>query len=177
MRPTRMLMLPTLLALLLSATSGAAFAADAPSAADIAAMRSFTLDETFLQHYMDASDDIARDPCRLGMIDLLKGGDSFTSIDQAAAHYDAQPGVHAMLASHDLTAREMVLGMMTLTSAAVQDMRKQHPQAMAEGSLPVSSANMAFYEAHKAQIHQHMQSVAREQLKANGGKLPACLAE
>ena len=55
--------------------------------------------------------------------------------------------------------------------------RPQHPQAMAEGGLPVSAANMAFYDAHKAQLHQHMQSVAREQLKANGGKLPACLAE
>ena len=151
--------------------------ADAPSAADVAAIRGFTLNDTFLQHYLDANDDIARDPCRLGMIDLLKHGDTFGSIDQAAAHYDAQPGVHAMLARHGLTAREMVLGMVTLSSAAVQDVRKQHPQAMAEGGLPVSASNMAFYEAHKAQLHQHMQSVAREQLKANGGKLPACLAE
>ena len=129
------------------------------------------------QHYMDANDDIARDPCRLGMVDLLKHGDTCGSIDQAAAHYDAQPGVHAMLASHDLTAREMVLGMMTLTGAAMQDLRRQHPQAMAEGGMPVSAANMAFYEAHKAQLHQHMQAVAREQLKAHGGKLPACLSE
>lgn len=173
----RLRMLPVLLTLLASAAVGTAAAADAPSAADVAAIRGFTLNDTFLQHYLDANDDIARDPCRLGMIDLLKHGDTFGSIDQAAAHYDAQPGVHAMLARHGLTAREMVLGMVTLSSAAVQDVRKQHPQAMAEGGLPVSASNMAFYEAHKAQLHQHMQSVAREQLKANGGKLPACLAE
>ena len=173
----RLRMLPVLLTLLASAAVGTAAAADAPSAADVAAIRGFTLNDTFLQHYLDANDDIARDPCRLGMIDLLKHGDTFGSIDQAAAHYDAQPGVHAMLARHGLTAREMVLGMVTLSSAAVQDVRKQHPQAMAEGGLPVSASNMAFYEAHKAQLHQHMQSVAREQLKANGGKLPAYLAE
>ena len=173
----RLRMLPVLLTLLASAAVGTAAAADAPSAAAVAAIRGFTLNDTFLQHYLDANDDIARDPCRLGMIDLLKHGDTFGSIDQAAAHYDAQPGVHAMLARHGLTAREMVLGMVTLSSAAVQDVRKQHPQAMAEGGLPVSASNMAFYEAHKAQLHQHMQSVAREQLKANGGKLPACLAE
>lgn len=173
----RRIMLPALLTLLITAASGPALAADAPSAADIAAIRGFTLNDTFLQHYLDASDDIAHDPCQLGMVDLLKGNDAFNSIDQAAAHYDAQPGVHAMLGRHELTAREMILGMMTLTSAAAQDMRRQHPQAMVQGGLPVSAANMAFYDAHKAQIRQHMQSIGREQLQANGGKLPACLAD
>jgi hypothetical protein len=173
MRLTRLL--PVLL-LSLAASAPAARADSALSPADAAALHSFQLSEDFLQRYMAAGDEIAKDPCRLGMVDLLKQGDRPGSIDQLASHYDAQPGVHAMLARHGLSAREMVLGMVTLTGAAVEELRKLHPEAVqgGDGSM-VSASNLRFYDAHKAQIRQHNQAIAYQQLKANGGKLPACL--
>jgi hypothetical protein len=39
----------------------------------------------------------------------------------------------------------------------------------------VSPENMAFYQAHKDEIRRHSTELARAQLKANGGQLPACL--
>lgn len=62
------------------------------------------------------------------------------------------------------------------TGAAVEDLRKLHPEAVqgGDGSM-VSASNRSFYDAHKAQIRQHNQAIAHQQLQANGGKLPACL--
>lgn len=169
-------LLPVLsLSLSLAAALPAAHADDALAPADAAALHEFRLTDDFLQRYMAAGDEIAKDPCRLGMIDLLKQGDRIGSIDQLARRYDTQPGVHAMLARHGLSAREMVLGMMTLTGAAVEDLRKLHPDAVQGGGSMVSASNVAFYDAHKAQIRQHNQEIAHQQLQANGGELPACL--
>lgn len=167
-------LLPGLL-LMLAAFVPPAHAAGPMSPADTAALHDFRLSEDFLQRYMAAGDEIAKDPCKLGMIDLLKQDDRPGSIDQLADHYDAQPGVHAMLARHGLTAREMVLGMMTLTGAAVEDLRKLHPEAVQGSGSVISASNLAFYDAHKAQIRQHNQAIAHRQLQANGGKLPPCL--
>ena len=69
MRLTRLL--PVLL-LSLAASVPAAHADSALSPADAAALHSFQLSEDFLQRYMAAGDEIAKDPCRLGMVDLLK---------------------------------------------------------------------------------------------------------
>lgn len=170
-------------ALVLALCAGAVLAGpqddDAPSPADVQAMQSFTLDADFLQRYVAVQDESARDICRLGMVNLFKEGDRIKSLDEAARHYDAQPGVHAMLARHGVSARQMVLGMATLVSAAAQDLKETHPAAAryitAEGH--VSAQNMAFYRAHKAELRQHMREVGKRQLAANGGKLPACLAQ
>ena len=79
------------------------------------------------------------------------------TLDQAAAQYDAQPGVHAMLASHGLTAKEIFLGMTTLMAAAAQDLNQAHPGMVktSGAAAHVSAANMAFFESHKQAIRQY----------------------
>jgi hypothetical protein len=96
------------------------------------------------------------------------------------AAYDAQPGVHAMLARHGLTAREEILGALTLLAASMEIMQKEHPDWVQStgAKAPISPANLAFYKAHQAAIdheRQHRMELGRQQLKANHGKLPACL--
>lgn len=153
-------------------------AGDAPSAADIAAINSFQLDQDFLDRYMAIQEDAAKDPCNLSMLTLL-GDEQPHSLDQVASRYDAQPGVHAMLARHGLTARQALIGMSVLIGAAMQDMKQTHPemaQYMSSHGGGVSPRNLAFYRAHKTQIHQHQQALGKLELAANGGKLPACLS-
>lgn len=168
--------------LVLAVTAAVAFAPtahagkDSVSNADMAAVHDFKLDEAFLRRYMATGDEIAEHPCKLGLMGLLKGNSDTTSLDQMAAEYDARPGVHAMLARHDLTARQMILGVAALTQAAASDMARQHPGLAGDNPAPsVSDANLRFYRAHKATLHHHMQKLAQRQLKADGGKLPSCM--
>lgn len=134
----------------------------------MAALRDVRLSAEFLQRHMAAGDEIAKDRCRLGMIDLLTQSDWLPSIDQLANHYDPQPDVHAMLARRGITAREMVLGTMTLTGAPVEGLRKLHPEAVQGNGSVISASNVAFYDAHN-------QAIAQQQSQVNGGKSPACL--
>lgn len=172
--------------LLLSLAAVVPALAAAPSAADKAQMqaelaefRDFKLTPEFIHRreaYMEAA---AKDPCKYSLLGVLNEsqGKQHTSIDQMAAHYDAKPGVHALLERNDLTARDMVLGTYTLMGAALQDLAKKHPE-MVEGNasgFEVSSANMAVYHKYKDEMHQHRQKIAQQELKQNGGKLPACL--
>lgn len=149
------------------------------SAADKAAFENFRLNEDFLDKYKAVEDNIAEDPCKLGMIDMLKGKTKATSLDEGAAHWDAKPGVHAMLARHDVTARQMLLGMMTLMSAAMQDLAATHPKMAAhmhsEGPK-TDAANVAFYKAHQADIRQHSRARAKKMMQTHNGKLtlPSC---
>jgi len=170
--------LPALLLTLATAFIPPAHAGDAPSAADVAALKSFRLDQGFLDRFMALQDDAVKDPCHLSMGNLLKGNQA-RSLDQAARQYDAQPGVHAMLARHGLTARQALIGMSALLGAVMQDMKETHPemaQHMHSRGGAVSPQNMAFYRAHKAQIQQHQQTLGHRQLAAHGGKLPSCMA-
>lgn len=169
------------LALTPSAHAGQADHPDHPvSAADAAAFRNFQLSDDFLDKFLAVQDEIAADPCKLGMIDLMKDKHENMSLSEAAARWDAKPGVHAMLASHDITARQMLLGVGTLMSAAMQDLAATHPKMAArmhhEGPK-VSDANMAFYKAHKAAIREHSRARAKKMMQAHGGKLtlPPCL--
>ena len=154
-----------------------ACSASSPGGADV---QGFTLSDSFLAKYQAVELDIAKDPCRLGFVKLmgLGGGTNADNLPlaQAAARYDAQPGVHAMLAKHGLTAHDMLSGVATLTTAAMLDLRQTHPDMVeVNGQQPVSAANMAFYRTHKNAIHQFAMRVGQEQLRANGGKLPACM--
>lgn len=168
-----------LLALATGFASPVARAGDAPSATDMAAINSFQLDQDFLDRYMAVQEDAAKDPCNLSMLALL-GDQQPRSLDQVASRYDAQPGVHAMLARHGLTARQALIGMSVLIGAAVQDAKETHPEMaryMDSQGASVSPANLAFYRAHKTQIQQRQQALGKRELAANGGKLPACLSQ
>jgi len=148
-------------------------------AADLAAFRSFTLSEGFLDKWKAIQQDSVKDPCNLGVASLLAGDDE-QSLEQMAASYDAQPGVHAMLERHGLSAREYLVGSFTMLAAGVQDMAKQHPEMVEKGYIQaspagaVSEANMAFYHQHQADVMQLMQKLGQQTLSANGGHMPDC---
>jgi hypothetical protein len=161
------------LVLCLVATVPAACSASSSGGAD---PQGFTLTDGFLAKYQAAELDIAKDPCRLGFFKLMGHDGSGMTLDQAAAQYDAQPGVHAMLASHGLTARDMLTGMGVLMAAAAQDMNSRHPGMVeVQGGHPVSGANLAFYRSHRQAMQQFNRQLGQQQLRANGGRLPACL--
>jgi hypothetical protein len=151
----------------------AAAAVHADKAQDLAAVQNFRLTDEFLAKYLAVLDDAEKDPCNhLGLLGILRGGKQ--SLDQMVAAYDAQPGVHAMLARHGLTAREEILGALTLLAASMQ---KEHPD-LVQSSGAVSPVNLAFYKAHETALaasRQHRMELARQRLKANHGKLPACI--
>lgn len=178
--PIRRALITTIVALavaLLSAHGAAVHAADAPSAADLAALHSFTLNDTFLGKWLA----IAADPkAPVKSIDLmtLNQDDQQKSLDGMAATLDARPGVSAYLASRGLGSREYVLGGSTLMLATIEDTRQKHPELSGDSgnAAPLTSpANLAFYRQHKDQIHQTMQAAGRRQLQAdlarNGGTM------
>lgn len=141
---------------------------------DMAALRNFRLTDAFLAKYEAVMDAAAKDPCHLDPSLVLRGNNK--SLEQMAADYDARPGVHAMLARHGITAREVVLGEVTLMLAGFEAMKEAHPgMAPAGGSTPpVSPENLAFYRTHRAAIHQHAMQLGQEMLRANQGGQPGC---
>ncbi|MBN8923871.1 MAG: hypothetical protein BGP10_08365 [Rhodanobacter sp. 68-29] len=171
-----------LAALALCAVAALPAACAASSSGSASDPQGFTLTDGFLAKYQAVETDSIKDPCQLSPVKVLGltgEGAGKATIDQMAARYDAQPGVHAMLASHGVTAKEMILGTVTLMSAAIQELKQQHP-GMVQGNgaaLQISAANMAFYQSHKQAIRQFNMQIAQQQLRANGGKLPPCLSE
>lgn len=139
-----------------------------PSAADLAAFRSYTLTSGFLDKWKAIAADPKAPQCNLTTLTLHE-----KSLDGMVREYDARPGVHAYLASRGLTAREVILATSTMTAAAIQDVREKHPE-LAQGMTtrqPVSAANMAFYREHRDELHQFMQRIAQQRLHENGGKV------
>lgn len=158
------------LALCLAASAGAT-AASAGRAAERAALQGFTLSDAFLDKWVALQQDPSPAKCTLGRALMASAG----SLDQSVARLEADPATRALLARHGLTAREAMLGSVTLTAAAMQDLRASHPQLGATG-LPVSAANMAFYHQHKQALQQTMQRLGREQLAHDGGR-PLCASQ
>ncbi len=109
-----------------------------------------------------------------------RDNDESESLDQMASRYDAQPGVHAMLSRHGLTAHAYLLGAFTLFTAGMQDIAQQHPTMVSKGylqtapSFTVGATNMAFYLRHQANIHRQMQQLGQQQIQVNGGEPPNC---
>ncbi|WKE66255.1 hypothetical protein PVT67_03120 [Gallaecimonas kandeliae] len=151
--------------------------AGAAGPADMAAVSHFKLTGDFLKKWESYQELAAEKPCQLSPMVLLKDQDEAQSLDQAIGAFDAKPGVHAALSKVGLTAREAILGMSALMGAAMKDMAAQHPGMMEtdDDGPAVSPQNLAFYRQHKDELHSHQMKLAREQLKRNGGKLPACL--
>ena len=71
----------------------------------------------------------------------MTGADSLESI---AARVDAEPGAHALLASHGFTAKEYVVTVLSTLRVAME----------AQTGRASSNPNAAFYRAHQAQIDQ-----------------------
>lgn len=172
------------LALLLALPAGGSALAAGPSADDLSAVESFRLTDGFIRKWETFQAQAAEKPCELSpMLALQKAQKKPMSLDETAAAFDAQPGVHAMLEKDGLTARQALLGMATLMNAAAQDIAAQHPDLVKKGEIQpnqgfeVGKANMAVYRAHKDELHRQQMKLAREQMQRNGGKLPACFGQ
>jgi uncharacterized protein YdbL (DUF1318 family) len=68
------------------------------------------------------------------------------SLESIAAQVDAQPGAHALLASHGFTAKEYVVTVLSTLRVAMN----------ARTGRTTSAPNAAFYRAHQAQIDRMM---------------------
>lgn len=74
------------------------------------------------------------------------------SIDAAAATLDREPGAHALLAAHGLTAREGVLTALAAGSAMMSIKLAHTPYASKLQTAQVNPANVAFVRAHMAEF-------------------------
>jgi hypothetical protein len=151
--------------------------------ADASAFGNFHLTSSLLKSYEGYALETAKDPCRYGILMALSGLDKHASLDQAAAHYDARPGVHAMLKKHGLTARKALLTATALMAASFEVL-SESPKGKKLGMTssgtrtPAMKDNVAFYKAHQAKIKRFgakMHAAAKQNLRDNGGKLPECL--
>jgi hypothetical protein len=154
------------------------------SSADVAAIRDFKLTPDFFDKWKGYEEEAARNPCDLSpMVTFQASQKKSLTLDQTITAFDAQPGAHAALERNSLDARSAILGIATLMIAATQEIAEQHPDMVKNGELEVGSAlavspaNMAFYKQHKTEMRDHQMKLAREQLKLNGGHLPACFTE
>lgn len=174
----------TILALAIAAP--APTRAAVPSQADMAAVANFRLTDSFLKRDLAYVLDTSDDPCRYGLMSsMMKLQTSRASLDQVVTAYDAQPGVHAMLAKHGLTAREAILGGFAMLAAGMEAM-SESPEGKEMGvtvsghSSPAMRANVAFYKAHTPEIqqfHTRLQAAAKQRQEQNGGKMPACMQQ
>jgi hypothetical protein len=117
------------------------------SPADKALVHSYTLTEATVAK----AKAVERD-AKAHHVDLkLFGSDSDNlSVDAAAAKLDARPGAHALLAAHDLSARELVLTSLATAGALMTLQLANTPYASKLDRSQVNSANVDFVRQHMA---------------------------
>ncbi|HET7314482.1 hypothetical protein [Salinisphaera sp.] len=142
-----------LVAAMLSPVAGASQADDA------AAVRDFKLNTDYLHRWMAVKRNAADQGVRMRLFKMHDGKMTAVggnSLNAMSAHLDAEPGVHAILAEHDMSARGFILGSFALMSARLALI----PHA--EGSN-VNPDNVAFVKAHKDEIDRFI----RQNLQAH----------
>jgi hypothetical protein len=142
--------------------------ADEFSPADLALIRNYTLTTDFLEKWQAMNQDPQVIPCNLNALNL-----DAETIDERAKEYDSRPGVHASLATNGLTAREVVLATTNIAVAGLQFLKEKKSWLDDGDPLPVSAANVRFYEEHADELRQIKQS-ARERSRENRGKGARC---
>lgn len=148
--------------------------------ADLRAIQNFKLTPAFLSNYEAYEREVVQNPCALDPMLALQQAGEQSSLEQTAASFDAKPGVHAALQRHNLTAREVLLGMAVWVGAAAHELAAQNPDMVKSGELQlnpdfkVSPENVAFYRQHKEEFRQHQMQLSKEQMRRNGGHLPDC---
>lgn len=174
------------LALATPSVATAATPSHAIMKANMEEVTNYRLTESFLRSDFAYALETAKHPCRhtsMRGFALLKEARS-QPIDQVAARFDTQPGVHAMLVKHDLTARQAVVGgfamMMTSLTYMSGDAKAHHVEVTGGPTQHTAAmkANLAFYKAHLPEInafHQKMGAIAQQIVDENGGKMPACM--
>ncbi|MEQ5842498.1 hypothetical protein [Paraburkholderia acidicola] len=121
-------------------------------------VQNFTLTEDFVQRFGAANQEVQAKGVGThpGQIQKQTSGKTPT-LDTFTVAIEQNPGEMDILKRHGLTARQAVLGTFVLGSARLRDMQLTRSPDLAKKLGPpkdVSAANMAFYEAHKDEIHQ-----------------------
>jgi len=118
---------------------------------DMALIRSFTLTPDFLQKWKAMNQDTNVLGCNVYALDLTA-----ETIEDRAREYDARPGVHASLVSHDLSAREVVLGTTTLAVASLQMLREKFKWLGSgeDAPMPVTEGNVKFVRDHYEEVSE-----------------------
>ncbi|KEZ76395.1 hypothetical protein [Salinisphaera hydrothermalis] len=149
--------------LLVSAWASIALASEAD---DVAAFRDFQLDSHYLHRWMAVKREATAKGVRMQVLPLQSGGSAASgndSLSALTAHLDAEPGVHAILAHHGMTARDFVLGSLVLVTARMA----LYPGAGGDAQAGVSRHNLDFVRAHKAEVDRFIQQDMRAQAAMN----------
>lgn len=147
--------LSTVLAVLVLAAGLALPAAAALSSEDEAAIRNYTL----TVDYLESVEALTEDAQARGIKANLDAEDFRQSknLDELAEKFDTQAGVHDLLAEHDLTAREYLLGAFALMGASMVVKYGDDPQQGKHiDKSKVNPANVAFYRKHQDKIEALM---------------------
>ena len=160
MRSTRLLAGIILIATCIVGFNSSAWAEEEKdfSPEDMALIKSFTLTTDFLQKWKAMNQDTNVLGCNVYALNLTA-----ETIEDRAKEYDARPGVHASLVSHNLTAREVVLGTTTLAVASLQMLREKFKWMASEDDapMPVTEANVKFVRDHYDEVSQLDQLVRK----------------
>jgi hypothetical protein len=146
---------PLYLAALLLACIGlmsTAPVAHANPAEDMAALKNFTLTEGYLHRWMAAKNEAHEKGTSLQLLSPAQMSSSaghMPPLSKMVDHVDNQPGAHALLASHDMTTRQYVLGSMALMLGELTVF------AGAEGEV-LNQDNVDFVRTHQDEIKAYL---------------------
>ncbi|GEM_PF-7000190 len=90
-----------------------------------------------------------------------KSNGNVKTLSELTDRLNSFPGVQAVLAKHNLTARDYMLTVLSSMYAAVGYMAQQHGNAQAAqiaAGFPTNSDNIQFYAAHRAEIEKLQQA-------------------
>jgi hypothetical protein len=114
---------------------GTGTASAAPNVADIQLVATHQLNEDEIFRLRAVMQD-AKSQRRPSPVTSIVSG----SIDEAAAHFDAQPGMHAILVAHDFSARDFTIAVLSLSRTVMM--------AHSGGSGP----NVDLYRTHRDDV-------------------------
>lgn len=136
--------------------------AGASPADDAAAVRDFRLNDAYLHRWMAIKREARTKQVKLQLFEMRGGAMKpvGSSLDTMSAHVDAEPGVHAILASHDMSARDFIIGTSVLISSRM---------ALMSGTETsnVNPDNVAYVKAHQQEIDRFVQEDMRAQAAAH----------
>lgn len=126
--------------------------ANANPAEDMAALKNFTLTENYLHRWMAVKNEAPMKGISLQLFSpgqMRSNAGRMPSLSKMVEHVDHQPGAHDLLAGHNMTARQYVLGSMSLMVSELTVL------AGAKGDT-LNQANIDFVRAHKNEIKAYL---------------------
>jgi hypothetical protein len=126
--------------------------ASANPAEDVAALKNFTLTEDYLHRWMAAKKEAANKGISLRPVapaQMRSNDGDMPPLSKMIEHVDHQPGAHGLLARHDMTARQYVLGSMALMISSLTVL------AGAQGDT-LNQDNVDFVRAHEEELKAYL---------------------